>query len=859
MTPASTPEPDTAVADAEARNRGGEYTQDSVQVLRDAAHIRKRPGNYIPDTGSRGLHHLVYELVYNSVDEALAGFCKTITVTIHLDGTLSVRDDGRGIPVEMHPGEGRPTLEVVLTTVGAGGKFDNNAYKVSAGLHGMGAKAVTALSAWTEAQVRRDGRTYVQEYEAGRAVTTVRDIGAADHTGTKITFRPDPEIFKDATFVYDTLEDRLRELAFLNRALRITLMDERTGQTESFFYEGGIGEYVAWMNRDDSPDHPPIYIHKVADRMQVEVALQYSQIEGDRVRAYANNAYNPSGGTHLSGFRAALTRTLNAYGEKENLFKGDLKPIGDDFSKGLTAVVSVQLAEPQFESQTKVRLNNPEVAGVVSSAVSEALSKYLEENPKDAGKIIRRAMLAAEEREAIAKAREALRKRKNILSNGGLPGKLMDCTSKGDDCELFLVEGDSAGGSAEGGRDRKFQAVLPLRGKPLNVEKAQLETMLKNEEIVSIISAIGIDIGNPEDVSKIRYGKIIILTDADVDGQHIRTLLLTFFFRQMRKLVEAGHIYVARPPLFKVVHKKQKQFVQTNEALHQALMERGRTGAVLEVGIEGEPRLITGETLNSLLAVLDELEHSLNVLERRGLSLAMFQPMLKDHTLPVFRVRLGAEEHWFYTSAEVDEFRKQKSAQLGRELIIADTLLSQFTQSGQSATGGDAGQKTATPATPASTPAPSADDDVQMYLQELQEIRGLNRALAKFAALGFAFEDLIPLQRIAGREPPIRYHLVNGEQRKAMPHLRVLTHEIRRMGEKGWAITRFKGLGEMDADELWDTTLDPSKRMLLQVSLVDAQKADDMFRVLMGDEVEGRRKFIFQHGIDLKELDYGGA
>jgi DNA gyrase subunit B len=538
-----------------------DYNSANVQILRDADHIRRRPGVYIGDINTTGLHHLVYELIYNSVDEALAGFCKNIQVHIYVDGSVSVKDDGRGIPVDIHPQAKKPTLEVVLTTVGAGGKFDKGAYKVSAGLHGMGAKAVTALSAWVEAEVRRGGRTYVQEYERGKATTELKDIGIAIGTGTRIKFKPDHQIFKDLDFKYDTLEDRLRELAFLNKSLAFTLTDDRTGKSEEFKYEGGIAEFVKHLNRNNDVIHPPIYIeHSVGD-IKVECALQYTREDEERVRCYANNAYNPVGGTHLSGFRAALTRTVGAYGEKLDFFK-NVRPIGEDFRTGVTAVVSIQHPEPQFESQNKIRLLNADVEGAVSSAVAEKLGKYMEENPKESKIILDMIMNAAEAREAAAKARKAIRDRKNILSGGGLPGKLFDCTTRDtEESELFLVEGDSAGGSAEAGRDRMYQAVLPLRGKPLNVEKCRLENLLNNTEICSLISAIGVDIGNQQDYetvrSSLRYNKIIIMTDADVDGQHIRTLLLTFFYRQMALLVEHGHIHVARPPLYKVVQKKQ--------------------------------------------------------------------------------------------------------------------------------------------------------------------------------------------------------------------------------------------------------------------------------------------------------------
>jgi DNA gyrase subunit B len=507
----------TALPDTEltpvAANGADDYGSDNVQVLRDAAHIRRRPGAYIGDTSSSGLHHLVYELVYNSVDEALAGFCRTIHVKINVDGSLSVADDGRGIPVDIHPTEGVPTLEVVLTRVGAGAKFDKKTYKTSAGLHGMGAKAVTALSEWTEAEVQRDGKTYRQEYERGRATTPVQEIGASTRTGTKITFLPDPEIFHGVTFNYDTLEARLRELAFLNKGLAIKLTDERAHKEELFKYDGGLAEFVAFLNRNEETIHPVVHIDRTvplnpddpeAGEVRVEVALQYTTGDEERVRCYTNNAYNSVGGTHQSGFRAALTRALNTYGSREELFK-NATPVGEDFREGVTAVVSVGHPEPQFESNNKLRLNNPEVEGIVASVVGEALARYLEENPKEAQRIVKKVALAAEAREAAAKAKKALRERKSILSGGGLPGKLFDCTTRDrDESELFLVEGQSAGGSAESGRDREFQAVLPLRGKVLNVEKARQEKLLDNDEIVNLISAVGVDIGNGEDLSKLR-------------------------------------------------------------------------------------------------------------------------------------------------------------------------------------------------------------------------------------------------------------------------------------------------------------------------------------------------------------------
>jgi DNA gyrase subunit B len=824
------------------------YTPEDIKVLRDAAHIRQRPGMYIGDTGPKGLHHLAYELVYNSVDEALAGFAKHIGVTVHVDGSISVADDGRGIPVDVHADTGRSTLELVLTAMGAGGKFGGGAYKVSAGLHGIGAKAVTALSEWTEARVRRNGRVYMQEYERGKATSELKDLGAAadSKTGTTVTFKPDPEIFHDATFDFDTLENRLRELAFLNKGLSIALLDERNGKKDTFHYEGGIGEFVTYLNRNDENIHPVIYVDKTVDDVRVEVAMQYTTGEEERSRAYANNAFNPGGGTHLSGFRAAVTRAVNSYGSKQEMFK-NVTPIGEDFREGLTAIISVQVPDPQFESQTKIRLNNPEVEGLVSSVLHEQLTTYLEENPKEAKRIVNKVNLAAEAREAASKAKKALKDRKSILSGGGLPGKLMDCTTRDrDESELFLVEGQSAGGSAESGRDRFYQAILPLRGKVLNVEKARLEKLLSNEEIASLIAAIGVDIGNVEDVARLRYGKVIILTDADVDGQHIRTLLLTFFYRQMRRLVEEGRIFVARPPLFAVTQKKTVRFVRTLDEMNKELMERGLHGTKLNIhadDADGRKAVtVEGEQLGKLIQALNEVQDPLVILERRGLSITDLLAHAKDGLLPQYRVQLGGKTHWLHTAEELDQFREAEKARLGRDLVVAE---------------GEPGTPAGEPG--ASATAPANGESAHFAVQELHEVRSLNRSLAKLRELGLNAKDLMPLQRIAGREPPVRYDLEHADRKDLLPHVRDLPTKVRELGEKGMTVTRFKGLGEMNPDQLWETTLDPKARTLLQVQLEDALKADELFRILMGEKVEPRRDFIHKHALEVKEIDYHGA
>jgi DNA gyrase subunit B len=801
---------------------------------------------YIGDVGSNGLHHLVYELIYNSVDEAVAGHCHHIQVKINEDGSVSVKDDGRGIPVDEHPVMKRSTLEVVMTLAGAGAKFDKSSYKVSVGLHGMGAKAVTALSEWTEAEVRRNGRVFKQEYARGRATTAVKDIGAAKGTGTLVTFKPDPDIFKDPRFDYDTLEVRMRELAFLNKGLAFQLIDKRNGKEETFKYDGGLTEFVSYLDRSEEVLHKPIYIEKMVDSVRVEVALQYTTSDEERVRCYANNGYNPVGGTHLSGFRAALTRTLKFYGDKEEFFK-NVSPIGEDFREGVTAVVSVQVPEPQFESNNKLRLSNPEVESAVTTVVNEQLAKYLEENPKDAQRIIKKVTVAAEAREAAAKAKKALKDRKSILSGGGLPGKLFDCTERDPDAsELFLVEGDSAGGSAESGRNRKFQAILPLRGKPLNVEKARVENLLKNDEICSLISAIGIDIGNNEDenIKNLRYDKVIVMTDADVDGQHIRTLLLTFFYRQMPRLVADGHIYVARPPLFKVAQKKHVRFVQTAEEMQRELIERGLKDTRLRVlppptegdGTPPSPRVLQGDELSSLLQALNRLEGALQTLERRGLSLRDFLARHNERGLPFYRVLLGSHEEWFYTQDEVDAYRQSQQERLGRELVVGDETPTPTNGNGHTNGHGEV-----------------------LYVQELHEVREVNRGVQELERFGLKPSDLVPAPRIAGREPPPRLVLENGDHRRHLVTLRELVVEVRKLGERGLSITRFKGLGEMDPEELWETTLDPDKRILMRVQLDDALKADEMFRILMGEKVEPRRDFIQKYALEVKDIDYHGA
>ena len=655
----------------------GEYGVDQMKYLSDLEHVRERFGMYIGDKGVKGLHHLVYEVVDNSIDEAMGDFATVVTVTINPDGSCTVQDDGRGIPTDIHPQLGISALEGVMTKLKFGGKFGNQAYKTSGGLHGMGVKAVNFLSEWCEVEVYRDGHIWHQEYERGKPVAPVKKLAATKKTGTKTTFKPDGTFFSQPEFDWKILHKRIQELAFLNRGVKITLRDERNQQEETFQYNEGLLAFVQHLNRASDAVHPEV-IHIVADAplpppegtpeeehtpetVQIEIALQYSTEYTENVHTYVNNINTPMGGTHLNGFRNALGRVLIRYGKQFNLFK-DITPTGDDLREGLTAIVAVRHPHPQFESQTKVRCLNTELETIVGSVVSDHLKSYLEENPKTAKSIVQKAMLAAEAREAARKAKQMLRERKNALSGGGLPGKLRDCTSKEvDKCELYLVEGDSAGGSAEGGRLREYQAILPLRGKIINAYKSRADKVLSNEEVRSMISAIGAGIGEDAELEKLRYAKIVIMTDADVDGSHIRTLLLTFFYRQMYKLVAGGHVYVAQPPLFRVRQKKKTYYVQTEEEMRTQLLEMGLAECSFDP--KDESGLVDGDRMSRLCRVLSGLEDAIQKLERKGISLKEHATRIDaEGRLPVYHVYLGSEEFWFVRGIEKDEFLEERNA-----------------------------------------------------------------------------------------------------------------------------------------------------------------------------------------------------
>ncbi len=821
-----------------------EYRADDLQHLSDLEHVRERPAMYIGDTTARGLHHLVYEVVDNSIDEAMAGFATTIQVTINNDGSVTVQDDGRGIPVDRHDqlsqemGREVSTLEGVMTVLKFGGKFEKGVYQTSGGLHGVGVTVVNFLSEWCEVEVCRDGIVYQQEYERGVPLGDAAKVGKTDRVGTKTTFKPDPQIFQTTKFEYGVLHKRMQELAFLNSGVRIEFKDTRNDEGDEFYYERGIIEFVEYLNRSSDPLHEDVIFLKdeqeLGDSEQgesnvvgYEIALQYTTDLTENVHSYVNNIHTHEGGTHVSGFRTALTRSLNNYGKKNNLFK-DMTVTGEDFREGLSAIISMRVSEPQFEGQTKTKLGNNEVEGVVNSAFGDFLNKYLEENPKSAKIILQKGIQAAEAREAARKARELVR-RKSALGGGGLPGKLRDCLSNDvAKCELYLVEGDSAGGSAEGGRLKEFQAILPLRGKIINAYKAREDKVLANEEVQSIINAIRIGIGEGQDLSRRRYEKIIIMTDADVDGSHIRTLLLCFFYRQMYQLIEKGHVYVAQPPLFRVKSKRETNYVQTEEEMRRMSLDRGLENATLQADT-GES--IGGESIRKLCLALASLEDAIVALERRGVNLRTHaeRAHLETGRLPVFHVYVGNQEHWFTRRSELDDFLKQQQASQG-ELQVAE-----------SDTTGD--EKTGV----------SERNGPTIQINELHEVRTINSGLNQLAEFGFDVQALLPQERTGTEEP--RFVFKRGESETGLDDLRGLLAAVRTAGEKGLTITRFKGLGEMNAEELRETTLDPEHRNLIQVSMTNAAEADELFRVLMGDKVEPRREFIEKYALEVKNLD----
>ncbi len=819
------------------------YDASNIKILGGVEAVRKRPDMYIGDRGVGGLHHLVYEVLDNSIDEALAGCCDTIIVRIQADGSCSVEDNGRGIPVEMHKEAKVSALEVVLTTLHAGGKFDSDSYKCAGGLHGVGVSVVNALSEWLEVDVYRDGQHHHFECRRGKRVAPVQLIGTSNKRGTKVTFKPDDEIFGDLEFNFDTLLKRIRELAYLNAGLKIGFRDDRTNKKETFQFNEGIKAFVKHLNEGKTLLHDDVIYMRKDDpetSMSCEVAMQYNDSYTDNVLVFANDIRNIDGGTHLSGFKTALTRTMNFYARANNLLKEGQATTGDDLREGLTAVVAVKLPNPHFEAQTKVRLTNPEVGSFVETVVNEQLGHYLEEHPPEAKRILNKAIQAAAAREAARKARE-LTRRKGALGSANLPGKLWDCASREKvTTEIFIVEGDSAGGSAKAGRDRNIQAILPLKGKILNVEKARVEKMLAHDEIRTMISALGTGIGADEfDVEKCRYGKIILMTDADVDGAHIRTLLLTFLFRQMPILFDRRMVYIAQPPLYEVRAKgrKSSEYVLTEHEMRRRMIARGLEGTELlirnwqsgKAGAKAKKankadaeRKVTLAKLEELVKALADIERIVGVLNRRGIR---FDEFVKEYytgeRLPRYLIRNQGKEEIFYDAAKYE----RRLDELG---------------------GSKNGTKT------------NGDEETGVTGEELHEVTRIEQINKKLNAdFSLDLNDfLLRAEKTdSGESVPTKFVLTHGDDTYEVASLGDICPAVRQIGGKGIEIKRFKGLGEMNAEQLWETTMNPETRTLLHVRLDDAGEADRLFTVLMGDDVEGRRKYIQEHALEVQNLD----
>src|SRR5579875_3747834 len=799
------------------------YDSSSIKVLEGLEAVRLRPAMYIGSTGEMGLHHLVYEVVDNSVDEALAGYCTEVGVTIHIDNSITVVDNGRGIPVDIHEEEGVSAAQVVLTKLHAGGKFDSNSYKVSGGLHGVGVSCVNALAETLHVEIWREKATWEQDYERGIPKAPLAKTGKSNKTGTKITFKPDATIMDVVEFNFDTLAQRLRQLAFLNKGLKITLSDERGEdiRTDEFYYSGGIAEFIKHLNRGKSVLHDkPIHFEGDRDlpnggKLTIEVALQYNDSYSENVFSFANNINTVDGGSHLSGFRSALTRTINTAAQQSGMFKDQKENLtGDDVREGLTAVISVKLPQPQFEGQTKGKLNS-DIGGHVVQLINEKLGEFFDKNPPVMKKILTKAIEASRAREAARKARD-LTRRKGALDSGGLPGKLADCQERDPDrCELFLVEGESAGGTAKSGRDRRYQAILPLKGKILNVEKARYDKMLSHEEIRAMITAIGTGIGKGEDfeLAKLRYGKIIIMTDADVDGSHIRTLLLTFFFRQMKQLIERGKVFVAQPPLYRIKNGKREKYIKNDKEFTREILRRATENLSVELpaGSDGHPAKIEGADLRAFLMSLDELAQISQRLERRVRD-ARVVDVLSDLTLPIDnKADLQNEQNVKAIAARLKEAKLEVAVERDEEHSAWMV-----------------GYKDPTNAT----------RFINIEFLSLPEFRRL-RALVKQAA------------RL--NTPP--FTIVKDSQRDVQQNWRDLLATVKNEGTREVNVQRYKGLGEMNAEQLWSTTMNAETRTLLQVDLKDVDASEFMFSTLMGEDVESRRKFIEENALDVRNLD----
>ena len=795
---------------------GSDYTAESIKVLGGLEAVRKRPAMYIGTTGPSGLHHLVYEVVDNSIDEAQAGYCNEIEIEIHIDNSITVTDNGRGIPVDWHKEENKSAAEVVMTILHAGGKFDSGAYKVSGGLHGVGVSVVNALSEHLELEIWRDGKVYTQAYLRGEPSTQLEEVGVTTRRGTQITFKPDAEIFETLEFSHDILAQRLRELAFLTHGVTIKLVDERLDKTQVFSSEGGIISFVKYLNHNKQLLHPePIAIHGERSGVIIDLAIQYNDTYSETILTFANAINTKEGGTHLSGFRSAMTRTINAYAQKYNLLKDFKEGItGEDVREGCVVVLSVLIPNSmqlQFEGQTKSKLGNSEIKGLVESLVNDKLGSFFEENPAIAEKIIFKSIEAARAREAARKAKE-LTRRKGALEMDSLPGKLADCQERDPAlCELYLVEGESAGGSAKQGRDRKFQAILPLKGKILNVEKARFDKMLSNAEIRTMITALGTGIGKEDfDAGKLRYHRVIIMTDADVDGSHIRTLILTFFFRQMPELIERGHLYIAQPPLYKIKKGKKELYIKDDRELEQLLMKNVADEYTVTVNGDSKKEF-KGEKLSQALSKMSEAETLLHKMEKRGYASALVEQLLSEPAM---------DKKFFMDVANLENLRAR--------ILLANP-----------------------------SAAAMVHQDPEHGLYEM-DVKVKNHPQCKISWHFFASPEWLKLQdafRLISEFKNATIVVQENGNVITVESWKSLFRTLQQSGKKGWTITRYKGLGEMDPEQLWDTTMNPTARVLLQVKIEDAYEADLIFSTLMGEEVEPRKAFIVEHALEVKNLD----
>ncbi len=814
-----------------ANTKEASYDSSKIQIMEGLEAVRKRPAMYIGSTGIQGLHHLIYEVVDNSIDEILAGGCNKIDVVLKEDNICSVTDNGRGIPVDPMKEvkdprlKGKSAMEVVLTVLHAGGKFDAGAYKVSGGLHGVGVSCVNALSEWLEVKVQRDGKLWQQEYKRGKPQYDVKSIGEAAGHGTTVTFKPDVEIFGEGVFSFDTVSNRLRELAFLNPGCRINITDEREeGKKHAFFFEGGIKQFVKFLNANKQViNEEPIFVSKNEGDVMLDLAIQYNTDYSETMFSFVNNIKTIEGGTHVSGFRSSLTRVINDYIKKYELTKDkEYNVTGDDVREGLTVVVSVKIPHPQFEGQTKTKLGNGEVEGIVKTLSGEALSVFFEEHPSIAKSICQKGLGAAEAREAARRAKD-LARRKGSLTDSGLPGKLADCQEKDPaKSEIFIVEGDSAGGSAKQGRDRVFQAILPLRGKILNVEKAQLVKIISSEMIRNMISAIGTGIGEGEDgfnIEKLRYHKIVIMADADVDGQHIRTLLLTFFYRQMRPLIDGGHVYIAQPPLYKVKKGKFEAYFENEEKLQKWQLKEALNG----ITVKAKGKKLEPKEISDLIELTLAAENASRKLESKNLTLKDYLKFQADGKVPMYRIETDPETYrYFFSEEEWDAYRNEY-VQKRKDQLAKDGV----------------------------PEAEIDEDDLGPDFQTLNEFTRLNNISAKLKVLGHALTEF----HVEDEKAPALFDLITEKNIVSAKDLRTLMDNVMKAGAAGAHIQRYKGLGEMNPEQLWETTMDPMRRKLLKVSLEDPAEAEKMFTTLMGDKVEPRRVFIEQNALAARNLD----